>query len=112
MIVCVFNSCSDAESARDRLRQHGFEDARIRVEGGELTEASSADGHAKDPASARSVDRGLVGVIERMFSGLLLDTDEVASYAQAVSNGTYVVALHLADVAAAPRAASLLHELS
>lgn len=112
MIVCVFNSRSDAESARDRLRQHGFEDARIRVEGGELTEASSADGHAKDPASERSVDRGFVGVIERMFSGLLLDTDEVASYAQAVSNGKYVVALHVADDATAARAASILHEFS
>lgn len=112
MIVCVFSSRSNAESARDRLRQHGFENARIRVEGGEITEASIADGHAKDPASAPSADRGLVGVIERMFSGLLLNSDDVASYAQAVNNGKYVVALHVADDAAAARAASILHEFS
>ncbi|MEO8306386.1 MAG: hypothetical protein ABI724_19920 [Betaproteobacteria bacterium] len=112
MIACVFNSRSAAESARDCLRQHGFEGARVRVEGGELAEGPNAGGHAHGPAVAPSVDRGLVGVIGRMFSGLLPDGDEVAGYAQAVNDGKYVVALDVADDAAAARAASILHECS
>ncbi len=112
LIVCLFNSRRDAEAARDCLLRQGFEDARIRVEGAGHTTVSTADGHATVAASARNVDPGLIGVIERMFSGLLLDNDEVAHYAHAVSNGRYVVALHVADDSAAARAASILHQFS
>ncbi|MEO8346982.1 MAG: hypothetical protein ABI607_14925 [Betaproteobacteria bacterium] len=112
MIACVFNSRSTAESARDRLRQYGFDDARIRLESGELAEASIAGGRAYGPAAACSVDRDVAGVIARMFSGLLIGGDAVANCAQAVNDGKYVVALHVADDAAAARAASILHEFS
>ncbi|MEP7063006.1 MAG: hypothetical protein ABI881_11465 [Betaproteobacteria bacterium] len=112
MIVCVFNSRNNAESARVRLREHGFEDARIRIEDGGLAQGSITDRHAKDPASARSVDRGLVGVFERIFGAVRLNSDEVDSYAHAVYNGKSVLALHVADDAAAARAASILKEFS
>lgn len=111
LIVCVFNWRRDANAARERLLQRGFEDVRIRVAGGETAAATAPGTPAKEPTVEYKEDRGWAGAIERMFSGLLLDNDEVARYAHAVNTGKCVVALHVADDAAAARAVSILDQV-
>jgi hypothetical protein len=98
MVVSVFDSRHKADSARRRLLEHGFDDTRIRVEGGG---ASAGSEHGLS---------GISGVVERVFSGLFPLDDEVAQYAQAVRSGKSLVALHVSDDAAAANAALILRE--
>lgn len=105
MVVSVFDSRPAAEAARERLLARGFEDMQIRVEGGENERAGEGKG-AEERDAGRAEDRGLSGVIERMFSGLLLD-DDAAQYARAARGGKTVVAVRAADEAAAKAAAIL-----
>jgi hypothetical protein len=97
MIVSTFNSRREADAARQRLREHGFDDTRIRIEGGET-------------APAHTAERGLTGVIARMFSGILLD-DDIVRYSHAVRSGKCVLALHAPDDAAAADATLVLRGL-
>jgi hypothetical protein len=94
LIVSTFNSRRDADAARRRLRERGFDDARIRIEGG-----ATAPTHTEE--------HGLAGVITRMFSGILLD-DDIARYSHAVRDGKYVLVLHAPDDTAAADAALVL----
>lgn len=104
MIVCAFNSRRDADTARRRLLDNGFDDARIRVEGGEAAPTASVSAYATEHP-------GLAGVIERMFSGILMD-DDVTRYAHAARKGQSVIAFRAPDDAAAASAASVLSEIS
>lgn len=108
MIVCAFNSRLDAYAARESLIRSGFEDVSIRVAGGGTMEATVADRSAKERAIEQQGGRS---VIELMFSGMFFDSDEVTRYSHAVDNGKYVVALHVADDAAADRVVSILKNL-
>jgi hypothetical protein len=99
MLVSVFQSHRDAEKARQRLREHGFDEKNMRVERGQTAQDSSTP----------TPERGLAGVIERMFSGLLLD-DDIARYARPSDKGQSILALHAADDAAIAHAASVLRE--
>ena len=106
MVVSVFDTRRHADAARQRLLENGFADAQVRVEGRE----------SKPPPSpterfAHAAEPGVAGVIERMFSGLLLDND-AARYAHAAKYGKSVVALYVPDDAAAQKAASILDAVS
>lgn len=85
MVVSVFNSRSDAEEARRRLVEHGFEDARICAESGETMTAADAETRANADA---------------------------ARYARAVREGKSVVAVQVSEEAAATRAAAILDALA
>lgn len=98
MIISVYDSRRSAEAARRRLLDHGFAPDQMRLEGGET------------PAPREEERKGLAGMIERMFSGLLLD-DEVARYANAARGGKTVIALHVADESA-DKAAEILRTVS
>lgn len=95
VVVSAFDSRRDADAVRRRLLERGLTDARIRIEGVE---------------TAAPPDRGLVGFIERMFSGLLTGVDELGRPARA-SNRKALVVLHVPDAAAAARAAAILDEI-
>jgi len=111
LIVWVFNSRPDANLARDRLMQRGFEDVQIRMEGGAKAATTAQSKTPTESAAGYKEDHGVAGVIERMFSGLLLETGEVARYAKAMNEGKCVVALHVADDAAVSRAVAVLDEV-
>lgn len=111
MVVCVFSERRIANAARQRLFEQGFNDAEIRVEGRDGKGRGRAGEGTDDPrAWSRAKESGFAGVVERMFSGLLIDND-AAQYAEAAKRGQTIVALRVPDDATAARAAAILDEV-
>jgi len=96
LVVAIYESQTYAEAACRRLLENGFAPEQIRIEGGDST--------APPPRPAL---RGMAGVVQRMFSGWLID-DESEHYARAVRGGKTVLALHARDDAAAHKAAAIM----
>ncbi|HEY1328223.1 MAG TPA: hypothetical protein VGI14_14875 [Casimicrobiaceae bacterium] len=117
ILIAVFESRLQAEAARAALLEGGFHDGQIGIEGGDAhadsarnrgAGAQAADANA---ATAGSEDRGLAGVIERMFSGFATDPDPRSrSYADVVAHGGCLLALHGLDDGGMVRAASIVRD--
>lgn len=100
VVVCVFNSGREAEAARAQLRDHGFDSDRIQIR--------TDDSASEPPPGVRHERHGLAGVIENMFSGLLIDDRYIGGYTEALSAGKSVVVVYANDDDAAKKAASIL----
>jgi hypothetical protein len=95
MLVAIFELRSQADAARAALLERGFQGRQLAIEGGDTQPDSD--------------ERGLAGVIARMFSGLRTPPDARAhDYAEIVARGGCVLVLHGVDDAAAARATSIL----
>jgi hypothetical protein len=112
-VVCLFNTRDTADAARQDLLERGFDQANIRVAGGDEAPASAgnatvADAETTVPRADAAYDAGISGVIERMFSGFLPDEAEVRRYAKEVGGGRSLVAVGELDDSAADHAAGIL----
>ncbi|HEY8554323.1 MAG TPA: hypothetical protein VIL43_07270 [Burkholderiales bacterium] len=95
LVVAIYESRAYAEAACRRLLENGFGREQIRIEGGD----------GAPPPHAELT--GIAGVVQRMFSGWLID-DDTEHYARAVRGGKAVLALHARDDAAAQKAAEIM----
>ena len=110
ILVGTYRSRRDADDARQRLLEQGFDDAQISVEGPGADEASASGatagaGWLDAPSSG---GRGLAGVIARMFSGFLPDEAEHERYERSLRTGSALVAVHGLDERDAARARAIL----
>ncbi|HEX7044709.1 MAG TPA: hypothetical protein VF203_08840 [Burkholderiales bacterium] len=96
LVVAIYESRAYAEAACRRLLENGFASEQIRLEGGD---SAAPPPHPKL--------KGMAGVVQRMFSGWLID-DESEHYAHAVRGGKTVLALRARDDAAARKAAAIM----
>ncbi len=110
ILVGTYRSRRDADDARERLLERGFNNTQISVEGPGTDEASGAGANASVEAwnAPASEARGLAGVISRMFSGLLPDKADRERYERAVRTGGVLVAVHGLDEGGVERAKPIL----
>jgi hypothetical protein len=103
LLVGVFDSAAHAHAAHASLLRQGFRGGQIGVESG-------GDSKAEPGAPARE-ERGLSGVIARMFSGFLQDDDPRGpAYAERIGRGGGLVAVHDLDAPAAAQARAILQQ--
>jgi hypothetical protein len=95
VLVAVFDSAEHARAAHATLLQQGFRDGQVAVDSGpEATE-----------------ERGLAGLVARMFSGLLPGDDPRGhAYTERLGQGGGIVAIHDVDDAAEARARAILQQ--
>lgn len=103
ILVGTYRSRRDADDARTRLLDNGFDDAQIRVEGPVGDALTRPNTSEAEPDSRTSGGGGITGLIERMFSGFLPDEADHERYERAIRSGGSLVAVHgLDDAANAP----------
>jgi len=94
IIVGVYESRRDADSVRDRLVDNGVDASRIAIEGGPRSDQSRISPGARFAMRAvGQPDDRATSLIGRMFSGALLDDENVEQYAHALRNGKCVLAV-------------------
>jgi len=91
IVVGVYESRREAEAAREQLVEQGIPEHRTAIEDGPPAEESAmppgdrfAMDAVRDPAPE---GRGLAGFIGRMFSGALMDDENIARYTDALRSG-------------------------
>jgi len=95
LLVGVFDSAEHARAAHASLLEQGFREGQVGVDAG-----------VQAPGQ-----RGLAGVIARMFSGFLQDDDPRGhAYADRIEGGGGLVAVHDLDDAAMARARAILQQ--
>jgi hypothetical protein len=93
LLVGMFDSSAHAQAAHASLLSHGFREGQIGVDAG-------AEPHT---------ERGLAGLVARMFSGFLQDDDPRGrAYAERIGRGGGIVAVHDLDAAETARARAIL----
>jgi len=97
MVAGIYESRGEAEAARARLIDEGVPEERIRIE--QRDTAGSVPMSPQDRVALQDVEpppeRGLAGVVSRMFSGFVMDDANVAHYADALHAGRSVVLVHV-----------------
>jgi hypothetical protein len=106
MVVGMFNSRHEADMARQRLLEVGFDESQIRVQGGVSKDS------VKDRATAYTEGEGLAGTVEGIVRDMIVDSDARSWFERVASSGKSVVALDVADDSAAKMATSILNEVS
>ena len=93
MVVGIYESRGEADAARARLIDEGVPEERICIE--QRDTAGSVPMSPQDRVALQEVEpppeRGLAGVVNRMFSGFVMDDANVAHYADALHAGRSVV---------------------
>jgi len=111
IVAGVYASRDEADAARARLIEEGVPGERIRIE--QRDTAGSVPMSARDRVALREVEpppeRGFAGVVSRMFSGALLDDENVAHYSDALQTGRSVFLVHV-DSDASRRSVSTILE--
>lgn len=102
ILVGTYGSRRDADDARARLLERGFDDSQISVEG---------EHGRPEPVNPRTTQaRGFRGVVARMFSDLFPDKADHERYDHAVRAGGALVAVHGLSDADAVRAKAILEQ--
>lgn len=93
MVVGVYESRGEADAARARLIEECLPEERIRIE--QRDSVGTVPMSPQDRVALQEVEpppeRGLAGVVSRMFSGFVIDDANVAHYADALHAGHSVV---------------------
>lgn len=101
-LVGVFDTLSDADKARQKLIDTGFDKQSIRVD---------ADAASGTPARRVDADRDdEPGAISRFFSNLFGSDDDASDYTEAVRRGGAVLTVTLADDERADEVSELLED--
>jgi hypothetical protein len=87
IVVGVYDSRCEAEVARAQLLAQGIREHQIVIEEGLAAGESALPPGDRFAMRALPEDRGLSGFIGRMFSGALMEDENIAQYADALRSG-------------------------
>ena len=108
IVAGTYDSREEADAARERLVAEGIPEDRVRIERRDIVPMPASDRvalHEVEPPP----ERGLAGVVSRMFSGALLDDANATHYADALARGRTVLVVRV-DTAERRRTASAILE--